>query len=342
MPRSSDDIIEEIREAKRNLEEEKGGYYHLIDLYRKLRQQLRKEKDRDAAADVEEKLVYYLVEHGSNLKMLHEKKDNEAIDSLKQALHFDFRLPLAHYRLGFLYYRQERFTEAGYHFSEALRFQEEARRFQLGERQLYYAHLYLINSELHVIYATHEQMKNLDMEGRYDPLESAQVHELYEKMMNTDEYLEKNAFIKRTNEGETFISYKEMEELSIEDVPGVLYLSFEDRTINVTYNGEVRNLSKDDGEVLFYLLQYSEVRPLNRRIFGNLVGEWGEVQQTTLRQRISRLNWRLEDVGMGGVIVSKRQDSNTSKEHEYVIDPKPSYVIVHRADESFHALSWKA
>lgn len=330
MPRSSDDILEEIREAKRNLEEEKGGYYHLIDLYRKLRQQLRKEKDRDAAADVEEKLVYYLVEHGSNLKMLHEKKDNEAIDSLKQALHFDFRLPLAHYRLGFLYYRQERFTEAGYHFSEALRFQEGARRFQLGERQLYYAHLYLINSELHVIYATHEQMKNLDMEGRYDPLESAQVHELYEKMMETQRYIDNHAFLKITKEEETFLSKEEAEELVWEVDPGEVLLYFGDYTIEVSYHGRSRNLSKDNGEILFYLLYHSHVKALDEMILAELFGELESVRPTTLRQRMSRLNRQLGEIGIPEAILAERS--------AYTIRPDLPYVIVYRADEMREAM----
>ncbi|WP_347861907.1 hypothetical protein U0355_01470 [Salimicrobium sp. PL1-032A] len=337
MPKSSDEILEEIRQAKINLEDEKGGYYHLIDLYRKLRQQLRKEKDRDAAADVEHHLVYYLVEYGSYMKMMHEKKDNEAMDALKKALHFDRVLPLAYYRLGFLFYSQRRFAEAGNHFSKALEHQERAKRFRLNERQLYYAHLYLINSELHVVHDTQKRMENLALEGKHEPLESAELSNLYDRMTETDEYLKNHAFIKRTNEGKMYISKKEADEIMIEDEPGVLYLYFGDRTIDISYDGELGNLNKDNGEILFYLLLHSKSNPLDKWNLGNILGEWGEVKQTVLRQRVSRLNQRLLNLGVKERIESENQNNKLSDEHRYFFDPIPPYVIIHRADESFRA-----
>ncbi|SDJ37832.1 hypothetical protein [Salimicrobium halophilum] len=330
MKRSSDDIIEEIRKAKSHLEDEKGGYHHLIKLYTELRQQLRKENDRDAAGDVEDKLIYYLVEYGSYMKMVHEKKDNEAMDALKKALHYDRALPLAYYRLGFLFYRQRRFAEAGNHFSKALEHQERAKRFRMNKRQLYYAHLYLINSELHVVHATQQQMEKLELEGKYEPLESAELSNLYERMTTTDKYLENHAFIKRTNEGETFISKEGFDEMVGEEQPGVVYLYFGDRNIEVYYDDGNREFSKDDGEVLLYLLLHSNERPLDGKVLGQLRGEWEEVKSSTLRQRVSRLNRRLAERGIDFQI--------SHVNGGYAIEEEKDYVIIHRADEAFEAL----
>ncbi|SDX88549.1 tetratricopeptide repeat protein [Salimicrobium album] len=326
--RTSNDLSEEIREAKRNLEEEKGGYSRLIALYRELRQQLRRENDRDLAEDVEKKLIYYLVEYGSYMKTAHRKDEKSSIDSLKQALHFEDHLPLAHYRLGLLYVQRGRFTEAGSHFSKALEVQGQAERFPLNERQLYYAHLYLITSEIHVLYDLHEKMGLLSVPGKYEPFSSSDMSWLYEKLQETESYLNTHAFLKITGEKMEFLSKEEAEESLLQKSRGTGHLYFGDETIEIGFDGKTEEISRDYGKILYYLLQSSREEPLDAGVMAELAGEEGEVKPTTFRQRVSRLSRKLEELGLTEAL---------TMEHGFcTFTAAVPFIIVHRADEQLH------
>ncbi|WP_102335302.1 hypothetical protein [Salimicrobium jeotgali] len=326
--RTSDDLLEEIREAKGNLEEEKGGYSRLIALYRELRQQLRRENDRDLAKDVEKKLIYYLVEYGPYRKTVYRKEEKAAIDSLKQALHFEDHLPLAHYRLGLLYSRRRRFTEAGSHFSKAVEVQGRAERFPLNERQLYYAHLYLIASELHVLQDVHEKMNVLSVPGKYEPFSSSDMAGLYEKLQATESYLNDHAFLKITGERKEFLSKEEVEETLLHKKRGTGHLYVGDETIEVGFDGKTEEISRDDGKILYYLLQSSREEPLDAGVMAELTGEEGEVRSTTFRQRVKRLSRLLEEVGLTDVLAMERGICTFTA--------AVPFIIVHRADEQLH------
>ncbi|SIT00881.1 tetratricopeptide repeat protein [Salimicrobium salexigens] len=326
--RTSDDLPEEIREAKGNLEAEKGGYSRLIALYRELRQQLRRENDRDLAADIEKKLIYYLVEYGPYRKTIYRKDEKEAIDALKQALHFEDHLPLAHYRLGLLYLRRGRFTEAGSHFSKAVEVQGRAKRFPLNERQLYYAHLYLITSELHVLYDVHEKMNVLSVPGKYEPFSSSDMDRLYEKLQATESYLSNRAFLKITKENEEFLSKGEAEDALSRKELGTGHLYFGDETIEIGFDGHTEEISRDYGKILYYLLQFSREEPLDAGVMAELAGEEGVVRPTTFRQRVSRLSRKLEELGL--------TEALTMEHGICTFTAAVPFIIVHRADEQIY------
>ncbi|PIB40760.1 hypothetical protein AOA59_26875, partial [Pseudomonas sp. 2822-15] len=61
---------------------------------------------------IKNKLVRYLINYGTYLKMGHMKNKVDAERTLKKVLFYQKQNPIAHYRLGFLAYRSRRFTEA--------------------------------------------------------------------------------------------------------------------------------------------------------------------------------------------------------------------------------------
>ncbi|WP_297987838.1 tetratricopeptide repeat protein, partial [uncultured Anoxybacillus sp.] len=112
---------------------------------------------------VKKQLVKYFITYGTYLKTQLEKDDVTAKKSFKKALKYDPMNPIAHYRLGFLAYKEQWYAEALHYFEKALQYQNgyPNKRFCLNEQQMYYAQLYLVNSALFVAEKTYQSLEKL-------------------------------------------------------------------------------------------------------------------------------------------------------------------------------------
>src|SRR5690606_28947720 len=69
--------------------------------------------------EVTQQLVDHLVKYGTYLKTEYRKDNKAAAGNLRKALRYDRTIPLAHYRLGFLAYRDKKYTTAIRYFDQA-------------------------------------------------------------------------------------------------------------------------------------------------------------------------------------------------------------------------------
>lgn len=321
------ELYQEIEKRDLDIEKNGIGYSYVIPVWEEVRKRFLKERNRDAASDVENTLINLLIRYGSYLKMKTVKSDKEAIESLNRALHFSRPLPIAHYRLGFLHYRKENYEESSLHFHQALTTQNRAKDYLLNERQLYYAHLYAINSNLHLVYETHIKMEELDMDGRYDPLQSLPSSQLFDQLLDSDLYLKNHAFIKKTKYGESLCSKEKCEDI-VNDANGDhVYLYFNDRGVEVFYDGS-RELAYSDADLLRYLLLKSNDQPLDPNVLTDIQLKIDLVSENNVSKAMSRLKSRLEDVSLHHMITKVRAG--------YVINPKLDYTIMYRHDDGVY------
>ncbi|MBA2176197.1 hypothetical protein H0266_14970 [Halobacillus locisalis] len=322
-----DELIDE-EERLQDLIEEDGryGYSGLVQVYEAMIKRYKRDRERESVSFVEKKLIQNLINYGAYLKMGNEKRTRDAIDSLQKAIALHNRLPVAHYRLGFLYSRDHHYTEAASHFDKAIDLQQIAKEiYRLDERQLYYAHLYEINSCLHQAYETYQKMNSLDLEERYDPLGSEGMSALYERLLESDAYLANREFVKVTNEGEEYCSKAECEEIAGNPDPDRVVLYFNDRGVELFHGNLSTHLQFTRADVLRDLILYSGKHPFDGERLAKLRDRLEPSSNSTVTQNISRLRRQLEDVGLSEAI--------EQRDHKYFFRPDYPYTVLYRPDE---------
>jgi len=330
--------LEDLEEELNNQEKKQGSPNFLmrIDLYkemdRRLDQLVRMKKDeyKSTLEYVKRKLIYHLIEYGSYLKMVDQKDDQLAIRCLKTALNYDPRNPIAAYRLGFLSYKYNEFFKAVKYFENALENHKNYpnRQYQLNAQQLVNAHLYLTNSALHIANETYEKMKQLP---RMVELPKNEFFPLIKNIVENEQYLQRHAFYKVTQTGKDTCSKTDCEEL-IESSPfATIILYFNDRTINVFFNGQEAELSVDQGNLLrHFLLKSSENQPTTRMAFSTVEN----IQPNTFTQSVTRLRRKLTQIGIPPIIQTTRYQNETAY---YYNNAYPFYVLYRVEEEIEYA-----
>lgn len=144
------DLEEEIRAA---IDEGKPGSMNkAINVYEELHRQIKSNTEseyKQSLGNIEKQLVRYLIRYGTYLKSEYEKEGRLAKRTLEKALKYDRTNPLAHYRLGFIAYKEEEYIESIRQFRQALQ-SEERNVYKLSPQQRYNAGLYLSNSALYI------------------------------------------------------------------------------------------------------------------------------------------------------------------------------------------------
>ncbi|MFC3885524.1 hypothetical protein ACFOU2_19425 [Bacillus songklensis] len=163
--------IEELLNMQQELhlsrEEEKDGSLHqLISVYEELYRRIASDENSEYASSLESikrKLILYLVRYGTYLKTEYRKDDRAAERTLKKAIQYDRKNPIAHYRLGFLAYKQRSYLLAVTHFQHAVQYQQACsnKEYRLNNQQNYNAHLYLSNSALYIAQKAQESLERL-------------------------------------------------------------------------------------------------------------------------------------------------------------------------------------
>jgi tetratricopeptide (TPR) repeat protein len=337
--------LEELEDLEQELldksdEEEKWTYYSdLISLYEEMYRQSQHEQDTDYKAYAKTKLVLYLIKYGSHLKTSYEQNDKQAEECLKKVLKYEPENPIAHYRLGFLAYKERKYVVALNFFEKAVTFhkQEKNTSYGLSEQQIFNAYRYLANSALHIAMEAHkdsEELLNVDV----DYVPNKELSPLYTVLKNNEEYLQESAFYYITETDITTCSKQKCED-TMDDNTSALLLYFTDREIRLKYGKREESISKGNGDKLAYFLQHtSERQSVTRFEYQELPfvesRKEGDMSKDTFRNNIARLNNLLEMCGAPKAIVKKKRlvAANTYENACY-FDGSIPFVLMYRVDD---------
>jgi tetratricopeptide (TPR) repeat protein len=326
----------EVLEQKLLDEEEKTGqenYAAKIDLYKKMYSWLRKLVRDDSDVydnyfeNVRQLLVHQLVHYGTYLKTEYQKDDHLAAICLKDALKFDNQNPIAAYRLGFLAYKREQYSEALSYFEKALDSQRfyQKHPYQLNQQQQLNAHLYLTNSALYIAKETAEKMSKLRVTNHLE-LPNSELNPLYHQLFENENYLERHAYYNTTKNGKTTCSKRECEELIELPPKKTIILYFNDRTILAVFENKEVELSAGQGDMLkHFMLKSTEEKPATRAAFSIV----HNIKPNTYIQNATRLRNKLSEHGFPPIIHTKRYQNETA----YYVDESMSYNVMYRVDD---------
>lgn len=302
--------LEELEQELHDQEEPNDGYYaQLVNIYKEMHRRLIPLAKKDpnqyghSLQYTKKLLMSYLIKYGTYLKMANVKDDDLAIKSLKEAIHFDPFNPMAHYRLGFLSYKNRDFNSAVQYFQSAIIFHPTYKNtdYFLNEQQMFHAHMYLTNSALQVAGKTYKEMDKLEW-GQTEQLPNYELSPIYKMLSHNDEYLLANAFYKITKQNISTCSKQECENIIDNNPPNTVILYFNDRENIIMFNGTEVSVSQKQAEILRHmLLLCSKDKPGTRmtfRDFFSSFGEDGEVKIKTFRKPMERLNEKLNTIGL--------------------------------------------
>lgn len=314
-------------------------YYEIVELYKKIYRHLLRcspeEKEEHGFEYVKKKLVAYLIRYGTYLKTQLMKDDRTAETAFRNALRYDENNPIAHYRLGFLAYKEQQYGEALRYFEKALKYQERYsnREFCLNEQQLYYAHLYLANSALFIAEKTYQSLNRFPGYIN-DQRVPAQLSSLHMLLQQSENILVMQAFTKRTPNGKVYGSKEECEQLMMNPPVNTVVVYFSDRENVVAYHGREVCLPCDPAEMLcYFLLKTNEKRPATKHDVAMFFQPRrdGEISTNTFVQKVRRLRERLSCIGVPEMIESTRFKDETA----YYYNGSVDYIIMYRSDYTF-------
>lgn len=321
-------------------DESDRGYNEIISLFKSLNRYIHRDREGKYSNWVEyvrRNLIFNLIHYGTYLKTVYQKNDKLAKDTLLKALTYDFILPIAHYRLGFLAYKREEYIEASKHFYQAIETNKicTSPDYKLSHLQNYNAHLYLENSALYIAEFAKENAEEIEDESKQDLVPGYSKSSLYEVIRSNEEYLESKAFTVIRQKSKEMCSKDDCEEYLDEQNHIILY--FSDDEIILSYNGKEEPLSKEQAEMVRYFMQFSrELEPVSSEKFKDLfVGLNGkEIPRNTFNKRISRIRERFRKIGVPITVISKK-DIIGEPRTRYYYDQAYPYIIIHRSDIDF-------
>lgn len=239
-----------------------------------------------------ETLAYLLLIQGEDLK-LRQHSYERAITRFKQVTRIDTENARAFYRLGFLYFYQEKWTKSIESFQSALHCRPRQTRNQLQKEQKLKAHYYIIKGTQFIVNETLgrvEQIPSEDLElfGEMKSLlkelkESGRTEEKpYQMIVNGIEFSD--------------ISEREYEELS-DLFENKNIIIFNQRTMNdatLAINGNEDTIPTLQIPLLEYLMRHPE--GVRREDIIQRMYRHSRDPQAALRRSISRLRERVERI----------------------------------------------
>ncbi|MGD6967415.1 tetratricopeptide repeat protein [Rossellomorea vietnamensis] len=331
------DLEEELK-AEMDLKEN-VSYAKLIRLYETLYRKIRREPNNEYKASLEkirQHLIFHLVQYGTYMKTVYRQDDKAAENSLGKALRYEKNLPIVHYRLGFLHYKQRSYTSALLHFDSALRFQMSHGfdKYRLNDQQLHNCHLYLSNCGLFIAKNTQEDLDNLNLNVDMKNVLHYEISPLYRLISENEQYLARHEYCKISLGSNEYCTKQDCEPAREEQE--TIILDFTEREISVIYNGIMNVLSRNRGEIFrYFLLKSNEAAPLTRHDFYDIFsvsGENGEVPKNTYTQNIRRLRAIFKEIGIkDDIVINKPGSSETA----YYYNQKYPFIILHRSDDTF-------
>ncbi|WP_100011643.1 tetratricopeptide repeat protein [Lentibacillus sediminis] len=325
------------------LEEETYNYHsEVISVYEELYKRINADNENEYGSSlsyIKKKLIFYLVHYGTYLKTQYQKDDRVAESSLRRALKYDRKIPIAHYRLGFLDYKKKIYVSAILHFRSAAKYHDvySNSEYRLTNQQLYNTQMYLTNSALHLAEEANQALQDLDSGIYMDHAPKLKMSSLYEVIQQNEGYLEANAFTMVTPDGKSRCTKEKCEDIAIdESLLDTIILYFSDREHFLIYNGKDIKLSVNQAEMLrYFLLNTTEQSPATKNHFSEIFSvndKTGEIPNNTFTQNVRRLERKMGEKGVPETVI--RSDS-LNNEPVYFYTRSIPYIIMHRIDSTF-------
>jgi tetratricopeptide (TPR) repeat protein len=336
--------IEELLDLEEELHsdekvEKDGTLSQLISVYEALFKKISGDPTSEYAPSLEnikKRLISYLVQYGTYLKTVYQKDDFAAEHCLKKALRYERELPIAHYRLGFLYYKRKNYTTALLHFQNALQVQKRGKysEYQMNDQQLYNCHLYLANCGLFIAKNSKESLERLKPAVDLEAVPKYEISPLFQMITDIETYLKNHAFRIITNEGSSYGSREDCEDrLGLEQT---IILDFTSRENILIFNGGETKLTKNYAELLrYFLIKSNEDTPVTKHEVYDLFGkadDHGEIKTNTFTKNVERLRVKLTLVGINMPVIETK---NWRGETAYFYNHRFPFLIMHPIDESF-------
>ncbi|MBN8208920.1 tetratricopeptide repeat protein [Bacillus sp. NTK071] len=296
-----------------------------------MHRQARSKSDQSYELYVKKKLLATLIKYGTYLKTVYQKDDNAAHKSLIKALKYDKYNPIANYRLGFLAYKKKDYSKAINYFQTALKSNLDSYlEYRLEDQQIYYAHLYLTNSSLHIAANTHMSLRQLNLHTNQEALPGLEMSSLYALVEQTDHYLHQHAFYKMERGKQSTCSKEECEELAYNPELNSLVLYSNDRTNELIFNNNSVLLSEDQNIMLrHFLMNSNEEKALTRTAFMDVFEQLEVMERVAFVQRIRRLRRKLIECNIPPII----ETTSSSGEPAYYFNNAIEYTVLFRVDD---------
>ncbi|PID23528.1 hypothetical protein [Sporosarcina sp. P7] len=260
---------------------------------------------------IESDLTEHLVKYGTYLKTEYRKDDVAAESTLKKALRYDRTIPLAHYRLGFIAYKQQTYKNALFHFQHAVELQRlnPKHKMSLSNQQSYHALLYLSNSALYLAAEAQQHIQEISVHNDVEQtkIDQLTLSPLYELIDANSRYLAQHAFQITNSGGQRGVSWEEYEQLTDGAAKDELVLDMTGREIWARYGGSAVKLTILNAELLRTLmLNSSETKPLAKTDLSDIFSvRSGDIKIeryvkniSRLREKLLKLNLPLDVIGM--------------------------------------------
>lgn len=303
----------------------------LIDIYKELRKRYRNQDDQEQVTYIEQQMIKLYVWRGEYFKQVDVINIVEAEKNLQCALRLDSRLPIAHYRLGFLSYKKEDYHVATTHFDLALTTMSHHKRYKLNEQQIFRAQLYLMNSALFIASEAEASLKAYDQDTA-QPLPNYAFSDLFDRIKANEMKISQGEYTSASREYIARISKQEAEDLIDQQDTLVCYVGLQENSIN--YNFKQQTVTPDTLEILRYLILFSsEQQPATKDDMAELFKtqtENGEVKNNTFRVRIKRLKEKVKLLGYEEDCIKSKQKNGVPG---YYFEGEA--VIIYPTDMSF-------
>ncbi|GAE94686.1 ABC transporter related [Gracilibacillus boraciitolerans JCM 21714] len=324
-------------------EENDSSLNQIISLYEELHKKITRDRGKEyesSLPEIRKKLLRYLIRYGTYLKTQFQKDDYTAEASLRKALRYDNRNPIAHYRLGFLNYKKRRYSNSINHFQQAVKHDVDcpSPEYRLTNQQLYNTQLYLANSSLYIAEEAQQALQRLENKANPDNVPQLERSSLYEKINQNEDLLATNAFAIFTPDGESRCSKEKCDDIAFgEAFPDRIILYFTDRNHLLIYNGKDIQLSVNQAEIMRYLfLKTGEHCPATKNAFSEIFTSSvknGNIPNNTFTQSVRRLKRKMEQNDVPASVIINSRSLNSEPAYYYT-DAMP-YIIMHRTDTTF-------
>jgi hypothetical protein len=267
-----------------------GELIHPYEEERELKRALRVAKDgrdRERQDKIKENLIKLYVKYGEYFKMSDYANPHEAIHLLEKAITMKPSHSIANYRLGHLYYRNEKYEKAIPYFHKGLNSDEPQ---PLTPTQAFLSNLFIANSAIHMTKQAVKKMETMQDDMKINMDEDMIDSYRMEMDISSQETLDRLYFRKLTKDGESVISNERYINLLDFEVNGLLLVKDGDRC-SIKYGMNIAIINHTSFCIIYTILRSKDMIT-NTEIHEKLIGREMEntiIEEDNIRQIFSRL-----------------------------------------------------
>lgn len=265
---------------------------HPADERKRLKDELKsaiKDRDRERQALIEKKIVKLYVTQAEYFKMAEKPDPSIAKKYLEKAVRIQADHPVANYRLGYLYYRKGKYSQAIRHFETALDGSETE---GLNDTQTMLANMFMVNCGIRIAKESIQEVQNIE-ENLYSDLEKERIEKYRNEILVLDEYVFDRLLHKKIVDGiASQINESEFNVYKPDGKQVVLKISEQGREIIFPDGGKFSL-----NPISFYIF-YGILTADGPITYGDLkrkISSWSEMKVTkdNIRQNWSRLSKKM-------------------------------------------------